>query len=185
MKRILLTFLLLTSLIISNTQEAQADVAGLVPCKDSKEFSRRLDVSVKKLEQRLKKYETGTPPYLAIEKNIEATKVRFDKYGKAGLLCGKDGLPHLITDGRLSHAAEFIIPGVLFLYITGWIGWVGRAYLISVRSSKNAAEKEIILDIPLALGFMSSGFLWPFAAWKEFTSGQLLADEKEVTVSPR
>lgn len=118
-------------------------------------------------------------------KKIQATKNRFDRYAKAGLLCGEDGLPHLIADGRWSHAAEFVIPGVLFLYITGWIGWVGRAYLIAVRNTDKPTEKEIILDVPLALGFMSSGFLWPLAAFKEFTSGELLAKKDEITVSPR
>ncbi len=37
---------------------------------------------------------------------------------------------------------DFFIPSILFLYITGWIGWVGRAYLIAVRDSKDAQIKE-------------------------------------------
>jgi hypothetical protein len=32
---------------------------------------------------------------------------------------------------------------------------------------------------------MNSGFLWPFEFWKEFTSGDLLASDDDVTVSPR
>ena len=52
------------------------------------------------------KYEVGTPPALALEKQIEKTKTRFAQYGDAGLLCGTDGLPHLITDGRWSHSGE-------------------------------------------------------------------------------
>jgi photosystem I subunit III len=177
--------LLVSILLCFTGTESRADVAGLVPCKDSPAFSRRLDLSVKKLETRLKKYENGTPPYLALEQKIAATKKRFDRYSKGGLLCGTDGLPHLIADGRWSHATEFVIPGILFLYITGWIGWVGRAYLIAVRDTDKPTEKEIILDVPLALGFMSSGFLWPLAAFKEFTSGELLAKKEEITVSPR
>jgi hypothetical protein len=50
---------------------AKADVAGLKPCKDSKEFQRRLDQSVKKLESRVKKYDAGSPPALALQKQIE------------------------------------------------------------------------------------------------------------------
>nr|YP_010337951.1 photosystem I subunit III [Timspurckia oligopyrenoides]UNJ17536.1 photosystem I subunit III [Timspurckia oligopyrenoides] len=185
MKRIISASILISILLFFNPHVASADTAGLTLCKDSKAFNRRLELSVKKLETRLKKYEPNTPPYLALQKSIESTKIRFDRYGKAGLLCGNDGLPHLITDGRWSHSKEFVVPGLLFLYITGWIGWVGRAYLIAVRDTNKAAEKEIILDIPLALGFMSSGFLWPLAAWKEFSSGELLAKKDEVTVSPR
>jgi hypothetical protein len=32
---------------------------------------------------------------------------------------------------------------------------------------------------------MNSGFLWPVEAWKELTSGDLLASEDDITVSPR
>jgi photosystem I subunit 3 len=46
-------------------------------------------------------------------------------------------------------------------------------------------EKEIIIDVPLALKFSASGFTWPLAAWQEFTSGKLLADNSDITVSPR
>jgi photosystem I subunit 3 len=77
-----------------------------------------------------------------------------------------------VVDGDLAHAGEFLIPSLLFLYIAGWIGWVGRAYLIAVRSGKNPEEKEIIIDVPLA-------------AFKDMTSGAMFAKENEITVSPR
>jgi len=37
----------------------------------------------------------------------------------------------------------------------------------------------------VAIAIMNSGFLWPIEAWKEFTSGDLLASEEDITVSPR
>ncbi len=162
-----------------------ADVSGLQPCKDSQAFARRLDNSVKKLEGRLAKYQPSTPPFLAIQKQIDKTKSRFDKYGKAGLLCGTDGLPHLVADGRWSHAGEFVFPGLLFIYITGWIGWVGRGYLQAISITKKPMEKEVIIDVPLALKFSISGLTWPLAAWQEFTSGELIVDNSDITVSPR
>lgn len=168
-----------------NPSLSKADVAGLQPCKDSPAFAKRLNSSVKKLEVRLAKYEPSTPPYLAIQKQIDKTQKRFSNYGKAGLLCGADGLPHLITDGRWNHAGEFIFPGLLFIYITGWIGWVGRGYLQAVSTVKKPIEKEIIIDVPLALKFSASGFTWPLAAWQEFTSGKLLVNNDDITVSPR
>ena len=116
MKRWFLSFIACATLF-GTAQVASADVSGLVPCKDSAVFKRRLDGSVKKLTSRLANYEEGTPAYLALEEQIDRTKARFDKYGKQGLLCGADGLPHLIADGRPSHAGEFVLPGVLFLYI--------------------------------------------------------------------
>jgi photosystem I subunit III len=164
---------------------ANADVAGLKPCAESKEFQRRLDQSVKKLQARLTKYDAGSPPSLALEKQIAKTQTRFDRYGKAGLLCGTDGLPHLITDGRWNHSGEFMIPGIFFLYIAGWIGWVGRSYVQWARSSDKPTEKEIILDVPVALSFVTTGFIWPCSAFKEFTSGNLIAPAEEITVSPR
>ena len=70
---LLLTF----SLFITTPNIAHADVSGLVPCKDSAVFKRRLDQSVKKLSARLEKYEEGTPAYLALELQIERTNARF------------------------------------------------------------------------------------------------------------
>lgn len=162
-----------------------ADVAGLIPCQESSVFTKRLDASVRKLEGRLKKYEVGSPPALALEQQIQRTKQRFDRYSHSTLLCGKDGLPHLITDGRWSHNAEFVIPGLLFLYVTGWIGWVGRKYILSVSQEANPTEKEIIIDVPLALKFMSTGFLWPISAWQDYVSGSLVAKVSDISVSPR
>ena len=177
---------LLTFTIFAVTPNlAHADVSGLVPCKDSAVFKRRLDGSVKKLTSRLENYEEGTPAYLALQAQIERTEARFDKYGKQGLLCGADGLPHLIADGRPSHAGEFVLPAVMFLYIAGWIGWSGRSYLQFSKKTDKPNENEIIINVPVAIGMMSGSFLWPFAAWKELVSGELLVPTDEVTVSPR
>jgi len=159
--------------------------SNLIPCSKSTAFTKRLNTSVKKLEGRLSKYEEGTPPFLALEAQINQTKTRFKKYSDSGLLCGQDGLPHLIVDGDLKHAPEFLIPGILFLYITGWIGWVGRKYLRTVAETKNPSEKEIIIDVPLALKIMLSGYSWPISAWAEFVVGDLIADNDDITVSPR
>jgi photosystem I subunit 3 len=159
--------------------------ANLIPCKDSPVFSKRLEASIKKLETRIKKYEPNSPPSLALEQQIERTKTRFDRYSNSGLLCGKDGLPHLITDGRWSHASEFMIPGLLFLYITGWIGWVGRKYIRTISKNSNPTQEEIIINVPLALQIMSTGFIWPVSAWQEYINGDLLAEPSNVTVSPR
>lgn len=179
-------FILLTCfLFISISDSSRADIAGLTPCKDSVAFSKRLKNTVKKLEMRLSKYEPSTPPALAIKKQINKTKTRFDKYSKSGILCGSDGLPHLIADGRWNHAGEFMLPGLLFIYITGWIGWVGRSYLRAISSFSKPNQKEIIIDVPLAVKFSLSGFTWPLAALQEFTSGKLLASNDDITVSPR
>ena len=140
---------------------------------------------MKKLELRIKQYETGSPPALALQQQIKRTEMRFDKYSRSSLLCGTDGLPHLIADGRWSHASEFILPGFGFLYISGWIGWVGRKYVRAVGITKNPTESEIIINVPLALKIMTTGYIWPISAWQELISNELVAPTNEITVSPR
>ncbi|WP_247215780.1 Photosystem I reaction center subunit III [Synechococcus sp. C9] len=167
------------------TPAAQADVAGLTPCRESAAFQQRLKSEVATQEARLSLYAAGSPQAAAVERRIAQTQARFNRYADQGLLCGEDGLPHLIADGRWSHAAEFTLPGVLFLYIAGWIGWVGRAYLIAVRTEKDPTEKEIIIDVPLAIRCMLSGFSWPLMAFRELTTGQLTVKDNEIPVSPR
>lgn len=180
-------FLIFTlfSLSLSFSFVAKADLNQLVQCKESTQFHKRLDNTVKKLENRLKKYQNESIPSQNIKEQIQNTKLRFQKYETEGLLCGKDGLPHLVADGRFSHAKEFVIPGILFIYITGWIGWVGRKYIHYSATTKNPNEKEILIDVPYALKSMTSGFIWPIEAWNDFVTGTLLNSDNNITVSPR
>lgn len=160
--RRLFALVLAISLWFGIALPASADVAGLTPCGESAAFQQR-----------------------AANATTESAKARFAFYGESSLLCGSDGLPHLIVDGDLAHAGEFLIPSLLFLYITGWIGWVGRAYIIAVRSDKSPEEKEIIIDVPLAIKCSLSGFAWPLTAAKDILSGEMFAKDSEITVSPR
>src|SRR5210317_2301021 len=185
MKRLNLISLLLIVLLAFTPDQASADIGGLTKCSDSPAFTKRLNTSVKKLELRMAQYEADSPPALALQQQIDRTKARFDKYSRSDLLCGTDGLPHLVADGRWSHAAEFIIPGFGFLYISGWIGWVGRKYIRAVSTTKNPAESEIIINVPLALKIMATGYIWPISSWQELISGELVASKDQVTVSPR
>ena len=185
MKRFNLIPLFSILLLSTFPNEALADIGGLTKCSDSVAFNKRLKASVKKLEQRMATYDTDSPPALALQQQIDRTKARFDKYSRSELLCGTDGLPHLIADGRWSHAAEFILPGFGFIYISGWIGWVGRKYLRAVSTTKNPSENEIIINVPMALSIMSTGYIWPISAWQELISNELVASENEITVSPR
>ena len=142
-----------------------ASAYNLVPCKDSPEF--------KELAKNARST-NGDPA---------SAKARFDRYSQA--MCGPEGFPHLIVDGNLSKAGDFLIPSILFLYIAGWIGWVGRSYLQVTKKSATPEEKEIIIDVPLAIKCMLSGVLWPLAALTSITSGEMFAKDDEITVSPR
>lgn len=163
--RRLFALIIVCFLWVGITAPASADVAGLVPCKDSPAFQKRATMA---------RNTTADPT---------SGKQRFERYSQA--LCGPEGLPHLIVDGRLSRAGDFLIPSALFLFIAGWIGWVGRAYIIAARKSGDAATKEIIIDVPLAIKCLFQGPFWPLLALKELTTGQLTAKDNEITVSPR
>jgi len=185
MKRVNLLVLLFSILMALIPTQAFAEIGGLTKCSESPAFTKRLNASVKKLEQRASQYEADSPPALALKQQIDRTQSRFDKYSRSELLCGIDGLPHLIADGRWSHAAEFILPGFGFIYISGWIGWVGRKYLRAISTSANPSESEIIINVPLALKIMTTGYIWPISAWQELISNDLVAGSEEITVSPR
>ena len=159
--------------------------AGLTPCKTSKAFAKREKAEIKALKKRLKKYDSESAPALALNATIEKTKTRFANYGEAGLLCGKDGLPHLIVDGNLEHLGEFAVPGLGFLYVAGWIGYAGRSYVQMNKNTAKPTEGEIIIDVPAALGVMFQAGAWPLLAGLELKNGTLTAPESEITVSPR
>ncbi|MGF1538895.1 MAG: Photosystem I reaction center subunit III [Pleurocapsa sp.] len=144
---------------------AHADTAGLTPCAENAAY-----------QQKAKNFRNTTD-------NPNSGQIRAERYGSA--LCGPEGYPHLIVDGRWSHMGDFFIPSVLFLYIAGWIGWAGRSYLIAVRDDKDAEMKEIIINVPLAISKMLAAATWPLLAFGEFTSGKFIAKDSEIPVSPR
>jgi photosystem I subunit III len=133
----------------------------LVPCKDSPAFQNR---------------QKNAPDNYYFNQPYKA----YSEY----LVCGDDGLPHLPLD-RLDRAVDVAIPIGLFLYIAGFIGWSGRAYLQGALKSSNPEEKEIFIDIGLAIASLLKGIVWPIAALSELLSGKLTAKETDVYVSPR
>eukprot|EP01025_Chloroclados_australasicus_P009656 TRINITY_DN1369_c0_g1_i1.p2 TRINITY_DN1369_c0_g1~~TRINITY_DN1369_c0_g1_i1.p2 ORF type:complete len:256 (-),score=27.93 TRINITY_DN1369_c0_g1_i1:220-933(-) len=166
-----------------------ADLSGLTPCSESKAFDKQRKKEVKALQKRQKLYEANSAPYLALQATIDRTESRFSNYAKAGLLCGADGFPHLIADPGMAlkygHAGEVFIPTIGFLYVAGYIGTVGRNYLQAIKAEKKPTEKEIIIDVPLALRLSGQGFAWPIQAVKELRNGTLTEKEDNITVSPR
>ena len=115
---------------------------------------------------------------------------RFERYGKA--LCGDDGLPHLIIGPPIEpfgallnrgHEGDLLIPGVLFIYIAGIIGWSGREYLIESKKTKNPADMEIIIDLKLARTCLIKGAQWPLLANKQGRNGDLRESDKNITLN--
>jgi hypothetical protein len=76
-------------------------------------------------------------------------------------------LSHRCHCGFLHSSVRYLsllqIPTFGFLYVAGYIGHVGRQYLIQSRSAAKPTEKEIIIDVPLALKLAFQGWAWPLA----------------------
>ncbi|BAY85970.1 photosystem I reaction center protein PsaF subunit III [Calothrix parasitica NIES-267] len=160
MKRLFFALLLATYLWINFVPVALAENTMLVPCKDSPAF-------IERMQNAPDSYYTTKP---------------FQAYSQ--LLCGEDGLPHLVLD-RLNLAFDVIAPITMFLYIAGWIGWSGRSYLIAIRKEGAGEEKELFIDVALFVGCMVKALMWPMLAVKEFLSGELVAKDDEIPISIR
>ena len=71
--------------------------------------------------------------------------------------------------------------------MAGYIGYVGRSYLQQIKATMGgkAIDREIIIDVPLALKCSREGAIWPLAALTELRNGTLTEKEENITVSPR
>ncbi|MEH2358645.1 Photosystem I reaction center subunit III [Nostoc sp.] len=159
MKRIF-TLVLVIILWLGIITSALAENTTLVPCAESSAFVERVQ---------------NAPDSYYTTKPLKA-------YSQ--LLCGEDGLPHLVLD-RLSLALDVLIPIVIFLYIAGWIGWTGRSYLRAIQKLGSPEEKELFIDLPLFVKCMILAFLWPASAVQEFISGDLVNKDEEIPISIR
>jgi photosystem I subunit 3 len=55
-----------------------------------------------------------------------------------------------------------------------WLDWLGWSKIYSCcKYNENPAESEII-NVPLALKIMTTGYIWPISAWQELISGDLV-----------
>lgn len=187
--KVLAAAVLAASLGASTVDAARADISGLKKCSDSKAYKKRESKELKGLKKRLALYEEGSAPALAIQATMAKTEHRFKMYADTGVLCGKDGYPHLIADPgfalQYGHTGEILVPAFFFVYIAGYIGYAGRSYLQAIRGVKKPTEKEIIIDVPLAVGLMGQAAAWPIKTYAELRSGDLLEKKENITVSPR
>lgn len=143
-------------------------------CKDNKKYAKKWKDRLYKVDNKLKKYPKDTAVYNRLLKKKAGLLRRKEAYGDR--LCGKkDGNPRTVATGEFVRGG--IIPGSLaFLYIAGWIGWAGRGYLQRTQDGK----KEILIDIPLALTCMASGFAWPVYAWQEIVNGEMVQKDEDI-----
>ena len=141
--------------------------SALTPCSDNARFQARASAAT-------------TPKDIA----------RFQRYSKAS--CGDDGLPHLLIGPPIEpfgallnrgHEGDLLIPGIMFIYIAGIIGWAGREDLRYSKTQKNPAEYEIIIDTNIAWQSLKKGAAWPLHAHREATTGDLRESDKNVSLN--
>jgi len=142
-------------------------------CKNNKKFAKRMKTEIYKVQQRQKKYPEGSVVYNRFVDKIALIKRREVAYGER--YCGKlDGLPRVMVQPGVK-VGGVVIPSLMFLYTAGWIGWAGRSYLLRTRDP----QKEINLDVPLALTCMASGFAWPVLAWQDIVNGEMAVPDED------
>jgi photosystem I subunit 3 len=73
--------------------------------------------------------------------------------------------------GNLEHLGEFVIPGLGFLYIAGWIGYAGRSY---VQANK-AGPSLFAHGIPIHNCHRRLK-LWPLFAASQGLTGRMNTD---------
>ena len=154
---------------VLNKDRPPTDIAAspLTPCAENPRFQAR-----------------------ASEASTAKDIARFARYSKAS--CGEDGLPHLLIGPPIEpfgallnrgHEGDLLIPGVMFIYIAGIIGWSGREYLRYAKTQKNPAEYEIIIDTQVAWECIKKGAAWPLHANREGKNGDLRESDKNVSLN--
>lgn len=172
----LTNFLLAQCLLFTNILSTSA--SNLIYCRNSEVLLKRESNSVKKIEKKLEQYPENSKIQQRLQFEILRTRQKFDSLVKSNTLCGQDGVPRIVFNKKTAY--NFAILTLLFIYIAGWIGWVGRKYLKYSSISENKFEKEILIDFPVFFSIMSSGYLWPIETWQEFMNNEFLTEEKNM-----
>ncbi len=76
------------------------------------------------------------------------------------------------------------IPTIGFLYVAGYIGHVGRQYIIQSKEAAKPTEKEIIIDVPLAIKLALNGWAWPLATVQVRTRSDSAKDTAARAAAP-
>ena len=156
----------------------------LKTCKDVEAYNNLKDINIRELNELFDSVSLNSSTYRKIQKIIKRTELRFEKYNN--LTCDyNDGLPHIALE---SVAQQIIVPGLVFIYISGWIGWVGRKYVQytnSIPDPNDHVFAEIIIDVPKALRIMFEGYKWPFDLAIELKTNKFFVSNEEIRQSPR
>ncbi|WP_218080054.1 hypothetical protein [Anthocerotibacter panamensis] len=144
-------------------------LGNTIPCSESQAFKDLKDARINGLKEKIAATDPATQYAKDLTASMELWEYRYANYEK-NASCDKDsGQPHLIVDGRLSHAGDFIIPSILFLWLAGALGWAGRDYLLKTQN----AMDEILIDFSKAVPSLVLGLAWPLFAIPQILSGAI------------
>ncbi len=156
---------------------AMAEPIGYtVPCSESQAFKELQATRFSGIDAQIEAAKQINPSSAYIEQLNQSKALwerRYATYEKNANCDKVSGYPHLITDGRWSHAGDFIIPSLLWIYLTGALAWAGRDYLLKTQNPMD----EILIDLGKAFPSLLNGLLWPVQAIPQLISGQI-RDEK-------
>jgi hypothetical protein len=76
----------------------------------------------------------------------------------------KEGLPRIMPVNGIMQMNLLFQAFYSFTSQVGLVGLDENMYVTQVQ--QNPFENEIIINVPVAIGIMNSGFLWPVEAWK-------------------
>lgn len=147
------------------------------PCGENKKFKKKNKDRIQSAEKRMSKIAPGTVVHTWWKERVE----RFQRMETnwANRWCDKQtGLPIVLTTFTNERGAIWV-PSAIFLYTAGWIGWAGRSYLQRTQD----AQKEIFIDVPLAVMCMASGFSWPVTAWQEIVDGKMAVPSEDLPLN--
>jgi len=148
-----------------------------VKCKDSKKFHKLAKEKVSKIEKRLSTIAPGGLIYTWFT-DIKERSIKMET-SLGERWCDKDSGQPLVLPVITNERGSVVAPALIFLYIAGWIGWAARSYLQRTQ----CAEKELLIDIPLASMCMLSGFSWPVTAWQEIVDGKMTARDEDIILT--
>ncbi len=149
------------------------DIGYTKACPDVQAYTdlkkTRLDDFDTRIKDTKAKFGENNDQYKSLVDKKAEWQYRYNLIDKNANCDVKTGLPHLIADGRWSHAGDFIIPSLLWIYLTGALAWAGRLYLAKTRNPMD----EVLIDLSKAIPALLSGLLWPVQAIPELLSGSI------------
>lgn len=169
-------FLLWLCILLLTVSVQAEDLGYTKTCSEVQAFTDLRTEKLKGFDDKIAEVQTKFPEATATREayiqQLQSDKALAERRLNRTALANCDiasGRPHLIVDGRWSNAGDFLIPSLLWIYLTGALAWAGRDYLMKTRNPMD----EILIDLPKALQSLGAGLIWFVPAFQEILSGAI------------